>query len=136
MRTVYQTVIDAEIGNCHQAIIASILELNITQVPNFILYGDDDWFKIYYSFLYAHGWQYTDVAYPEKRDLRAQDSINGYFDTTVKSKSFPGKKHAVVMDLEGIVVHDPNPNKKFLGVDLIETGQLLNWMMFTPVGVK
>lgn len=36
---------------------------------------------------------------------------NGYFYATVPSQTFPDVSHAVIIDTELKVVHDPNPNQ-------------------------
>lgn len=127
MKYVDQTVIDGENGDCHRAVIASILELDITQVPHFRLYDDQTWFRVYHYFLLANGWEYTGYRTIEDNTPIESDSIEGFFDATVDSRTFPGKKHAVVIDLKGVVVHDPNPNRKWMGRDVIETGELRGW---------
>jgi len=38
MRPVFQTVVGNGLGNCHQAVVASLFELELDMVPNFIKY--------------------------------------------------------------------------------------------------
>ena len=135
MKPVDQTIIDKNTGNCHQAIIASIFELELSQVPHFRLFPDEVWFRVYYYFLYAMGFEYSG----EKRDLNKrpllpEDSLNGFFDAAVQSETFgEGFFHAIVLDLEGTVVHDPNPNKLWQGRNVIEENSLKFWNIFDPV---
>lgn len=127
-----QSVVDAGRGDCQRAVVASLLELELEQVPNFILFGDTVWFEVYNAFVWALGWQYEGCQEPGNgRDLLEEDSINGFFDATVDSKTLPGKTHAVVIDLTGTIVHDPNPNKRWQGVNVLESGELKNWYMFS-----
>ena len=48
---------------------------------------------------------------------------------SVPSHSFEGLGHSVVMDINGLVVHDPNPNKAWEGINVLGTGDLKSWMM-------
>ncbi len=46
--------------------------------------------------------------------LKLDGGINGFFYAIVPSQTYEGVTHAVVIDLEGNIVHDPNPNQKAL----------------------
>lgn len=129
-----QTIVDAERGNCMQAVVASLLDLELEQVPNFVLFKKNLWFDIYYYFLYAMGWDC--IGYKKfkgnRNALRIEDGINGLFDASVKSRTFKNKTHAVIIDIKGVVVHDPNPLKTWLGVNVFETSELQGWLTFKP----
>ena len=58
MKKVYQTIIDKGNGNCWQAAIASLLELELEEVPHFLEAGVDS-FKVFDEFLLKHGYEYT-----------------------------------------------------------------------------
>lgn len=135
MKKVYQTVVDKGRGNCHQALIASIFELELSQVPNFRLYPDETWFNIYFYFLYSMGFEYKGRRHdPKVNPLRLGDSLNGCFDAAVESRTFgKGVHHAVVLDVAGNVIHDPNPNQKWAGVNVIKEEALKYWSIFEPV---
>ena len=129
-----QTCVDSGKGNCQQAVVASILGLDLSQVPNFILYADNEWWNVYYYFMFSVGWQYEGQSKPSKsRGLREEDSINGFFEAAVPSRTFKGKSHAVIINTEGMVIHDPNPNKLWLGVNVLESGELQGWYMYSRV---
>lgn len=136
MTPVNQTIIDPGKGNCHQAIIASLFDLHITQVPNFVLYPDNLWMSVYYYFMYSLGYEYVGLGYPPKRNINIDEGINCYFDATVKSKTFKNVYHAVLINSKGLVIHDPNPNKKWLHINIKETGELIYWMRFNKVCKK
>jgi len=128
MKPVFQTCVDSGKGDCQRAQLASVFELDISQVPNFILYKDADWFSVYWYFLLALGYEYVGNAGPDRHNdpnRRNYKSIDGYFLAQVKSKTFDKKVHAVVMDEGGIVVHDPNPNQRYLGINVVESGDLV-----------
>jgi len=135
MKPVNQTVVDPVIGDCHRAVVASLLELDIDQVPNFIKFGNN-WFDVYWYFLYSMGLKYKGQTNITKRKLYKKDSINGYFDATVKSKTFEGVLHGVVIDMKGVVVHDPNPNKRWQGINVLKSGELISWYMFGKVNKR
>ena len=133
MKKIDQTCIDSGKGNCQQAVVASILGLDLSQVPNFILYADNEWWNVYYYFMLSVGWQYEGQAKLTSRVLLEEDSINGFFEAVVPSRTFEGKSHAVIINIRGMVVHDPNPNKLWLGVNVVESGELQSWYMFSSV---
>lgn len=135
MIPVYQTVISKGRGNCHQALIASIFELDLSQVPNFRLFPENKWFDVYYYFLWAMGFKYKGQKHNIiSRPLLLEDSLNGFFDAAVESRTLgPDVLHAVILDVNGIVVHDPNPNKRWLGVDVITTNSLKHWYIFDKI---
>ena len=101
MKPVNQTIIDKENGNCLQAAVASILELDLEEVPHFISIGEDWWFDF--------------------RDWLAKRNINvvwtpefvpigSWHIQSVLSSRFPGETHAVVANPDCEIVHDPNPD--------------------------
>jgi hypothetical protein len=120
-------------------VIASLLELSLEQVPHFGLYGGGRWFDIFYYFMLSNGWKHQGEGYrvndpdvlPEFKILSEADSIKGCFYASVPSKTFPGKHHAVVMDMNWTVVHDPNQNQLYHGNNIKDV--LNRWYRFAPV---
>lgn len=130
MRTVFQTIMDANRGDCHRAAVASLLDLDISQVPHFRLFPEDMWHEVFHGFLWGCGFDWEGTGYPDKHGSPAEYShIDGFVVATVPSKTFEGKSHAVVMNLKGMVAHDPNPNKSWLGINIIESGDLKHWSL-------
>lgn len=115
MKKVFQTVIDRYHGNCMQAVVASLFELDLEDVPNFI--EEENWFWKMSDFYEERGYHLGcvngDLEYL-KRCARYDGGVNGYFDGTVNSKIFEGGTHAVVVDMDMNIVHDPNPNGVYL----------------------
>lgn len=134
MTPVYQTIIDANKGNCMQAAIASLFNLSLDEVPNFIDYRDG-YFHPLYDTIIKMGYEYRGCLfnlalnkklYPEETfsdkhtldKLSNYDGVDGYFYATVYSpKYFTTEKdlnnqitHAVIIDKNCNIVHDPNPN--------------------------
>lgn len=128
MIPVDQTISDGDIGDCMRAVVASLLDMQIEAVPHFLLHGDN-WFGVFWRFLDAVGWVFEGSGRPKSRVLLEEDSIGGYFLGIVPSKNFEGKTHAVVLDCEGNVAHDPSPNKNYQGVNVLQSGELKSWYM-------
>jgi hypothetical protein len=128
MKPVFQSVIDPDRGDCLRAAIASIFDLELEQVPNFRLYGEQAWFKVYWHFLRSLGYEFFGTAYRDRHsdpDRRNYRSIDGFYIASVLSRTFEGRQHAVVINEQGMVAHDPNPNRLWLGVNVVRTGELV-----------
>ena len=114
MKPVSQTIVSVIDGDCTRACLASILDLPIDAVPNFARFGA--------------GWV-KGKDRPHGHILSRSPSIKGYVIASVPSKTFPNIGHSVVMNLKGVVVHDPNPNKLWEGINVKKSKELQNWMM-------
>lgn len=138
MIPIYQTIIGRADdglapGNCMQAVIASLLEIQLEDVPHFLLYGDK-WFEVQYNFLMSKG---IEMNYALRNPYRLGScgnnkmdclpechGIKGCFYAGVYSPGYftpeefcqPGyvvPTHAVLCDNHFNIVHDPNP--KYMG---------------------
>lgn len=122
MTKVYQTVIDKGNGNCMQAAVASLFDMKLEEVPNFIEYEEYKWYDVWVKFWDEKG--YSIATYGVKGDLRGarkiakrDGGVNGYFFASVNSLTYPGEcTHAVIVDINLNVVHDPNPNGRALAL--------------------
>lgn len=135
MKPIYQTIFDNTKGNCYAATMASLLEKQLQEVPNFV--EVEDHHQAVCDFLKPFGYEY--MQYLINGNIRNEDkssyefftnklpiygSINGYYDAVVYSpryfnldehKSNPNYEstcHAVIIDRDFNIVHDPNPNYK------------------------
>jgi len=137
MIKIYQTIIDKGHGNCMQAVIASLFDLPLEVIPEFIE-CKDGWFSLLYNFVKEHDaeyhgmrhnrnyttlWHPTDQCFKSerwhrrsiitKKCLYKEKGINGLFFASVLSpKNFTWSNnttHAVIIDKDFNVVHDPNP---------------------------
>lgn len=138
MKPVEQTISDRSRGDCHRAVVASLLDLEIEQVPHFGLFGKE-WHHVYHGFLWGCGYEWKGTGHFPKFTPRSEHlkdcNIGGYVEATVPSKNYPpedGITHAVVMDLDGLVVHDPHPGKAYQDVNVIETKKLMHWALIKP----
>jgi len=122
MIKVYQTIVDKGKGNCAQAAIASLLELDLMDVPNFIMHENRGYEYTIFGFLRSRGY---DVTYIDKgknsteflkKVAKFDNGLNGYFYASVNSQTFEDTTHAVIVDSDLNIVHDPNPNQLALNL--------------------
>ena len=64
MKKVYQTIVDKGLGNCMQAVIASLLDLELIEVPNFITFGRK-WYAAFNLFLESRNLKLIKILYSE-----------------------------------------------------------------------
>jgi hypothetical protein len=129
MTPVFQSTVDKGKGDCQRAAVASLFDLELEQVPHFRLYSSDTWWRVYYYFLIGIGYKFHGTSMAERhRDIgrRNYESVNGLFLATVPSRTIDGILHNVLIDEMGVVVHDPNPNKRWFGINVIESGELIH----------
>lgn len=152
MTPIYQTIFDQTSGNCMQACAASILDLTLEDVPNFITFPD--WRQSMTDFFAQHGYAldkerclqsnaYTHFletgSFPECTGyllLPIEYSINGLFMAGVFSPRFfnieePDRNmHQVLCDQNCNIIHDPCPVykgiKKYPLADQLGSNGVLN----------
>lgn len=117
MIKVYQTIVDKGNGNCMQATIASLFELELDEVPHFLLEENEGVFGML-KFLLNRGYDPCYINRREEYDTefmkkiaKFDGGVNGYFYASVPSQTFSDVSHAVVVDSDLNIVHDPNPNQ-------------------------
>jgi hypothetical protein len=133
MKKVFQTRTSKDNGNCAQAVIATLFGMEIEDVPDFVSnhhikpmaaeivkFHRNKGFKAGYIYKNDHkmGKSLLDIA-------NNDDGVNGFFYAVVKSKTFEGSLHAVVVDKELNIIHDPNPNGRCLELHPDDVIQLL-----------
>ena len=118
MKKVYQTIVDKDHGNCMQATVASLLELELEDVPNFIEIKEGSWFITMYNLFQDKGYDLCTIGRSShnnveilKKAAKVCGGINGYLYASVPSATFPNCGHAVIVDTDLNIVHDPNPNQ-------------------------
>jgi hypothetical protein len=109
LQTQFAGTVDAptdEIGNCYQAAIASVLELDLDDVPHFIALHKDEWWIETVKWMNARG---KGVAWiPIEDGLDSGIRPIGYH--LMNGKSPRGDYGHEVVGLDGKVVHDPHPS--------------------------
>lgn len=138
MTPVFQEIFCGTRGDCLKAAMASILDLPLSEVPHFIEH--DDWFGALTDFMWQRGYEYSNYAINPNREMEQSakesyehfghelwgEGIGGFFEATVYSPGLYTKEnpvcHAVIVDKNFNIVHDPNPNYK--GVKYPEADKL------------
>lgn len=122
MKKVFQSKVCSTDGDCCRAVIASLFDKELEEVPEF----KPDHHQGYelMKFFDAQGYDYgyfnrrpeghtlqSGVLCPTLEEAAKYDGgVGGYFYGSVKSQTFEGGSHAVVVDINLNIVHDPNPN--------------------------
>lgn len=93
-------------GNCLTAVVASLLELELHEVPNFVqidVDGGENWWNHMLSFLWQRGYEVvwvTDEVKPEQDEFYLVSGL---------SPRGQGIYHVVIFQ-NGKMVHDPHPD--------------------------
>lgn len=87
------------LGNCLQACIASICEVELEQVPHFVE-DYEDWFAEMCNWLHEKGYSFEDAP-----DINKTDEY-----VLVFGPSPRGRAHAVIYK-HGVLAHDPHPSR-------------------------
>jgi hypothetical protein len=112
MKPVNQTILDFEHGNCMQACVASILELPLEDVPNFMQDGPDQFNFHLDKFCLSLNLTTLDVVL-ENNNLDLIE--NCYVIATGKSPRGTEAKHRhAVVWFNGEIIHDPHPSRSGL----------------------
>jgi hypothetical protein len=129
MIKIMQTKVDNKTGDCLRACVASMFELEIEAVPNFLLFKKRRWFQM--MWYYFKGLQ-CDIVYCYKpQEISNKYLLNGCILAVVKSLN-GSNSHAILIDSVGNVLHDPSPNKSYNGTNVIKSGALKHWIKITP----
>ena len=105
-----------------------MFELEVEQVPNFVLFDDvKDCSCFYMLMCFAWGLGY-ELDYADKKvKFTRKHLINGCIMASVASRTYKQVQHVVLINSRGRVIHDPDPNQKWLGINVLETNQLEGW---------
>lgn len=110
-------------GNCFQAAVASIMELPLDDVPNFIEFEDHEWFEKFIEFLdsrsYEYGWHYPH----DGQENKGYSIGSGISPRATKDCRIT---HAVIC-LDGEMVFDVHPDR---------TGILGDFILFETIRKK
>lgn len=108
------------LGNCMQACFASVFDLPIESVPDFIMIekeGGEDWIEVMFRFLAEHGAAWHGSGTPEQlTDSRYNQGIDGYVfvgGTSPRGKAICPQGHMVIYK-DGKPFFDPHPSNDFL----------------------
>lgn len=116
-------------GDCLRASIASLFELELSQVPHFRLFSSDRERYILSGFYWGMGYNWIGCGKPGNDQLLEHHSVNGFFEACVPSSYGPNASHSVIIDIDGTVIHDPHPQQPWKGKNVLESGDLKWWTM-------
>ena len=101
-----------QFGDCQRAVIASLLELPISEVPHFLRDASgnpSDYWDSLQGFLASRGLAYMHVPACSGASFFG-DGVDVYHEISGPSPRGGGVMHAVV-GRNGVIVHDPHPSK-------------------------
>lgn len=154
MKKVYQKIIDRGVGDCFKCCIASLLELDYDEVPNFV--ESEHWYADAIDFLrekgydLSHQWLFNpNLMYLENASsccfdgdmsfdrgssilkVKDMEGLDGLFLATVYSPKFTSMKepftalHSVICDRDLNIVFDPNPH--YVGIKMYPYSKLIKY---------
>jgi len=96
-------------GDCQRAVIASLLDLPISQVPHFAAIASDaiNFWELVYDFVAYHGYDFLPGVKIEEYIIPGEDLYHQISGESPRNKRV---KHAVV-GLNGNVFFDPHPSR-------------------------
>lgn len=108
MKRVWQNIRGQD-GNCMQAAVASLLELNLDSVPNFKTFGKMA-MRCMIDFMWDNGYSFVMLVRPRHglRLISNEPGVDGHFFAVVRSVANHGGHHAVIIDRECNIVHPVN----------------------------
>jgi hypothetical protein len=107
-------------GDCLMAAAASILEIELAELPPITRDNDAEWFNVFRDAMRERGFDVVE---------RANDpplAPNGYAIAIGLSPRNQGTENHAVVALDGAVVHDPHPTRT--GISRIDY-----WLMLVPL---
>lgn len=105
MKPVDQTKMTPPDGDCFAACVASILELPLSEVPNYSQTGV--WWIQWSEWLLSRNLYLLEV---RRGDDSEEEFVKGYH--IITGPSYSGDWNHSVVGLNGKMVHDPNPKRK------------------------
>jgi len=107
MEKVFQTDLSPKTGNCHQACLASLLDMKLDDVPHFMVM--ENFHRKETEWLIKKGFVYVGAYIPDffPNDYEFE-GIEGYF--IAGGPTDRGTQHSVIVDKKLNLIHDPNPN--------------------------
>ncbi len=96
-------------GDCQRACIASLLEIDINEIPHFYETGNDsEFFKSLNRYLATQGLVHVETMPIDFKLSQYRNKGNLYH--MIYGETVRGSQHAIVA-LNGEIIHDPHPDK-------------------------
>lgn len=115
MKPVMQTVIGSgeegePLGNCMRAVIASLFEVSLEEVPAFDLMKSGEWQDPWLEYIDKMGYEYRGMAKESDFDNPTKNrGVDGYLFVGGGSPRGFKRGHAVIYK-DGKLAHDPHPS--------------------------
>lgn len=133
IKKVLQSTVTKGSGDCARAVMASIFNKELEDMPLFFPDTEQAWNIMKY--FQSKGYEPT---YFDRQPIEGKKTVpsievvakydggvNGYFYASVPSQTFEGGSHAVVVDIDLNIVHDPNPNQLALKLKPEDVKQII-----------
>ena len=104
-------------GNCESAVIASLLDLSITEVPHFLREAKGDNVKFWENvsnFLEKYGFEYVHYAWNDIDWEKTKSEGKTYHTISGPSPRAPDKIWHAVVGCNGEIIHDPHYSREGL----------------------
>ena len=135
MKKILQENINKGSGDCARAVIASLFDKELHEVPEFHPDGSQLWeiTKYFKSQGYGVTCYNRRPGLPSLEEVAKHDGgVNVLFYASVPSQTYENGSHAVVVDVDMNIVHDPNPNQlamKLKPEDVVSIICVKNWII-------
>lgn len=142
MKKVFQKIVCQGKGDCCKAAMASLFDKEYDEIPDFFPdtqqafnvikhFESQGYNPTYYNRREEGDLSPKGKRYPSINEVAKHDGgVGGYFYASVPSQTFEGVSHAVIVDTDLNIVHDPNPNQLALKLkpeDVIDIIVVGNW---------
>jgi hypothetical protein len=129
MKPVDQTIGEPPNGNCAQACVASILELELDKVPNFMCKGPEEYCDRIADYLQDIGFTFVEFNLHNGHVWHGvwRHHIYGYWLATLPSKNIPDAYHMIVMRGSELA-HDPAMKNKYTNEEIQENYDSIKYM--------
>ena len=135
LKKVLQKTVKKGSGDCARAAMATLFGKKLDEIPQFFPDSKQTWniFKYFKNEGYKPTFYKRNENKVSLEEVAKYDGgINGYFYASVPSQTFKNGNHAVIVDTELNVVHDPNPNQLALKLKPEDVASIIvvkDWMI-------
>ena len=134
---VYDQILTGQTNsNCLQACLATVFQMNMDKVVNVVEETNivQTWQEALIKWLEPLHIRFTDTLLANcisREDtlykLGKTRNVNGMIIANVDSPDYANVMHSVIINVDGVCIHDPHPDKPNLGRDLVADHALRNW---------
>ena len=88
-----------------------------------------------YYFIWGLNYELQWIDYRRKKFTR-NNLINSCIMADIKSQTYKNVNHVVLINSNGRVIHDPNPNQRCINKNIIKTDQIVGWYQIQKIRKK